>query len=117
MKKYRVKVNGKVYEVELEEVASTEGKVTSNDKVEKPTQSDVKVESNKGHKVLSFMQGVIVDIKVKENTSVTKGQTLAILEAMKMENEIVAPVSGVVSKIFVSKQDPVENQEVIMIIN
>lgn len=107
MKKYRVKVNGKMYEVELEEI-------NLKDKPE-PTVS-IPSNSDGGYKVKSLMQGVIVDIKVTVGQKVVKGQTLAILETMKMENEIVSPTNGTVEKIFISKQDSVENQEVIMII-
>lgn len=109
MKKYRVKVNGKVYEVELEEITKTNQPISLNKK-------EV-VTNNNGTKIKTFMQGVIIDIKVKEGQEVIAGQSLAILEAMKMENEIVSPISGTVSKIYVHKQDRVENHEVIMIIN
>ena len=109
MKKYRVKVNGKVYEVELEEITKTDKPITLNKK-------EV-VTNNNGTKIKTFMQGVIIDIKVKEGQEVIEGQSLAILEAMKMENEIVSPVSGTVTKIYVNKQDRVENHEVIMIIS
>ncbi len=109
MKKYRVKVNGKVYEVELEEITKTDKPITLNKK-------EV-ITNNNGAKIKTFMQGVIIDIKVKEGQEVIEGQSLAILEAMKMENEIVSPISGTVSKIYVNKQDRVENHEVIMIIS
>lgn len=112
MKKYRVKVNGKVFEVELEEVKKGDGTISYSKE-----KNDITVNTDKGTKVLSFMQGVIVDLKVKVGQEVIEGQTLAILEAMKMENEIVAPVAGTISKIFIQKQDTVENQEVLMIIN
>ena len=109
MKKYRVKVNGKMYEVELETIESNETPLTQNTSA--PTSSD------EGEKIRSLMQGVIIEVKVKMGQKVVKGQTLAILETMKMENEIVSPLDGTVSKIYISKQDTVENQEVIMIIN
>jgi biotin carboxyl carrier protein len=107
MKKYRVKVNGKMYEVELEEINTSDSPSTPN---------IIVPSTDGGYKVKSLMQGVITDIKVQAGSKVIKGQTLAILETMKMENEIVSPTDGTVSKIFVSKQDTVENQEVIMII-
>lgn len=109
MKKYRVKVNGKMYEVELEEIESNDAHMTPA--VSTPTSSEG------GQKVKSLMQGVIVDVKVKTGQKVVKGQTLVILETMKMENEIVSPVDGTVTNIYVSKQDTVENQEVIMMIS
>ncbi len=110
MKTYRVKVNGKLFEVELEEVLKTEENITL-------TKKEVTVTKDKGYKVKSFMQGTIVDVKVEEGQTVTEGQTLAILETMKMENEIVSPVAGRISKVFIAKQANVENQEVLMIIN
>ena len=109
MKKYRVKVNGKMYEVELEEIESNDTSMTQV--TGKPSSTDG------GQKVRSLMQGVIVDVKVSTGQKVVKGQTLVILETMKMENEIVSPLDGTITKIYVSKQDTVENQEVIMIIN
>ena len=47
------------------------------------------------------MSGRIVSLKASPNTSVTKGQPLAVLEAMKMENEIAAPKTGIVSEVYV----------------
>ena len=49
------------------------------------------------------MPGNILDVKVKAGDSVTKGQTLVILEAMKMENEIPAPKDGKVAQVVVTK--------------
>lgn len=111
MRTYRVKVNGKVYEVELEEVIKKEESISLNPKKE------IKSKTANGVKIQSFMQGTIVDVKVVVGQEVIEGQTLAILEAMKMENEIVSPVKGVVSKIYINKQDRVENQEVLMLIS
>jgi len=111
MRTYRVKVNGKVYEVELEEV------VKKDDSIKLSSKKEVKAKEDSGVKIQSFMQGTIVDVKVKVGQEVIEGQTLAILEAMKMENEIVSPVNGIVNKVYIQKQDVVENQEVLMIIN
>ena len=47
------------------------------------------------------MSGRIVSLKVSPNTSVTKGQPLAVLEAMKMENEIASPKTGIVKEVYV----------------
>lgn len=124
MKKYRVKVNGKVYEVELEAIEEVPGSIaftkkddTQSQKTETPRGEEVvNVASPEGTKVKAFMQGKIIDVKVSEGQQVQEGQMLMILEAMKMENEIVAPVSGTVVKIVVNKNDNVENQETLMII-
>lgn len=124
MKKYRVKVNGKVYEVELEAVEQVEGAISfkKSQKTEEPVEEvqsgteDVNIHSAKGTRVKAFMQGKIIDVRVKEGDSVQEGQLLMILEAMKMENEIVSPVAGTVKKIVVNKNDNVENQETLIII-
>ena len=61
-------------------------------------------------------QGVILDIKVKEGDTVKKGQLIAILEAMKMENNINADKDGVVSAVKVNKGDSVlEGTDLIII--
>lgn len=49
------------------------------------------------------MPGAIIDVRVAEGDQVKKGQVLLILEAMKMENEILAPVDGIVAKLAASK--------------
>lgn len=64
--------------------------------------------------VVSPMPGVILDIKVKEGDSVSEGQTVIILEAMKMENEIVSEFTGTVSAIRVKKGDTVDTDAVLV---
>ncbi len=121
MKIYRVKVNGKVYEVELETIKEVEGSIEFT-KSEKVTESNdnkseiLNVAPAEGVRVKAFMQGKIIDISVKEGQHVKEGQLLAILEAMKMENEIVSPVDGVIEKIVINKNDNVENQETLIVI-
>ncbi len=57
--------------------------------------------------ITSFISGTIVDVFVKEKKKVEKGAPLLALEAMKMKNQIVAPISGVVKKIHVKNNDKV----------
>lgn len=57
------------------------------------------------------MPGTILNINVKEGDIVKSGQTLIILEAMKMENEIVAPKDGKVTGIYVSKGATVKTED------
>lgn len=52
-------------------------------------------------KVVAHIPGTILEIKVKEGQEVKEGEILLILEAMKMKNEIAAPLDGVISKIHV----------------
>lgn len=108
MKKiYKVKLNNKVYEVELQEVTTIEGEIlaqTANAQiVEQP-----KVVSVSGEKIEAPMPGIIVDIKVKVGDTIKKGDLVAIIEAMKMETELLATKDGVVSAINVSKGQQVD---------
>ena len=59
------------------------------------------------------MPGNILDVKVKAGASVKAGDVLVILEAMKMENEIVAPCDGTVTSISVKKGDVVDTDAVL----
>ena len=104
-KTYHIKFNGKVYEVEIEEVKEGQN-VSSTSKVE--TKPEVKKEALKpvgdsSENITAPMPGTITNILVKEGDNVKKGQVLAILEAMKLENEIVAPRDGAVTLISVDK--------------
>lgn len=60
-----------------------------------------------GKKVVSPLPGVVIDVCVKEGEAVKRGQKLAVLEAMKMENEILSESDGTVTKIFVKKGDSI----------
>lgn len=60
------------------------------------------------------MPGIVVKILVKEGDAVKQGQTLLVVEAMKMENNIPALVAGVVKKIHVAAQQEVENDQVLV---
>jgi biotin carboxyl carrier protein len=61
--------------------------------------------------VTAPMPGKVIKICVAENEAVRKNQTLAIVEAMKMENELKSPVEGVVKKIFVAAGDLVDSEK------
>jgi len=60
------------------------------------------------------MPGKILEIMVKEGDHVEVGEPVAILEAMKMENELKAPISGIVESIYVSKDDSLEKDAAIL---
>ncbi len=66
--------------------------------------------------VTSSMQGMILKLKVAKNDKVNKGDIVAVLEAMKMENDIHAPDSGTVEDIFIEEGDTVSTGETLMII-
>ena len=68
-------------------------------------------------KVDAPMPGNILNIKVSAGDSVSKGDVLLVLEAMKMENDIVAPQNGTVASINVSKGDTVEAGQTLITMN
>jgi len=109
MKLYKVKVNGKVYEVELESVTET------NDNIKVDPQPKVReerpVSPSGGAIVKAPMQGSILNVKVSIGQTVKKGECVVILEAMKLENEIVSPVTGVIKEILVTNGQNVNNQQ------
>ena len=80
----------------------------------KPAPAPVSLAS--GETVSAPMPGNIIRIDVKEGDKVTSGQVLVILEAMKMENEIVAPKDGTVAQIVTSKGAVVETGSPLIVI-
>ncbi|MFA7126990.1 MAG: biotin/lipoyl-containing protein [Bacilli bacterium] len=112
MKVYKVKVNGKLYEVELESVQEVAAQAPS---VVKPTPVAPSAPVVGKAALKAPMQGVINEVRVKSGDAVTKGQCLFILEAMKLENEIVSPYSGIVKQVLVQKGQNVVNQDVLAI--
>ena len=119
MKVYRIKVNGKVYEVEVELVENKDGNLTETPNKESHVPNVIERDKSEGNgeNVKAPMQGSILSIKVSKGDRVLKGETLLVLEAMKMENEILAPVSGMVSDIFVSEGKSVNNEDVLLVIS
>lgn len=111
--KYKVKLGDKAYEVEVENgqakmlgVTDTAGAPEAPQPVSPPAAAPDRA-PGAGEVLPAPMPGAIIDITVSAGEPVKKGQTLFILEAMKMENEIVAPGDAVVTKIAVNKGDTV----------
>lgn len=114
IKLYKIKIGEKVYEVELEAVSEKEGKIEAakpenikEEKAEKP-ENKVTGQATGSVKVEAPMQGLVISVDVSLGQKVKAGETLILLEAMKMENPIVAPVDGTVEGIHISKGDTVE---------
>lgn len=114
IKLYKIKIGDKVYEVELEAVSEKEGKIEAKKpetiKEEKPEKPEDKgAEQRVGNiRVEAPMQGLVVGVNVSPGQKVKAGETLILLEAMKMENPIAAPVDATVEGIHISKGDTVE---------
>ena len=110
MKKYRVVVNGVSYEVELEAMDSASAAAAPAAKpaaAPAPAAAPVSAPAG-GQNVTAPMPGNILDVKVAAGQAVKAGQILFILEAMKMENEILAPADGTVGTVAVTKGQAVE---------
>ena len=104
MKKYKVNVNGTMYEVEIELMSETEAKAAPAP-VSAPA---APAQAGEGEKIESPMPRTILAVNVNNGDTVKKGQVLMILEAMKMENEIMAGCDGTVTSVAVTKGQSVE---------
>ena len=109
MKKYRVNVNGTVYEVELEEMTGAPAAAPVAAPVAAPAPAAAAAPAAGGEKVTSPMPGTILSVNVAAGDAVKRGQVLMILEAMKMENEIMCPCDGTVASVSVTKGAAVES--------
>ena len=146
MKTYKFRINGNEYNVDINSVEGNIADVTVNGasyqvemenapaSVQKPAQAPATattapassatttpapkaaVPAGAGKPVTSPLPGVIIEVSVKEGQAVKAGQKVAVLEAMKMENEIQAPADGTVTAILVNKGDSVlEGAEIVKI--
>lgn len=128
MKKFKYKINGNEYEVAVDKFEDSVAEVTVNGasykvELEKPKEEEaapriqrpVAVSSSASSKpagsgagaVKSPLPGIIVAINVNVGDEVKKGQTIAVLEAMKMENAINAPQAGKVTSISINAGESV----------
>ena len=143
MKEYKYTIDGNKYDVFINEVNDTTAKVTVNGKEysvewEKPVEEKpvVKVQPAaakpvaaaaaatpaaapatpvSGNAIKTPLPGVIIDVKVAVGDTVKKGQTVVVLEAMKMENNINADRDGKVTAIQVAKGDTVADGAVLVV--
>lgn len=140
MKKFNVTVNGKTYAVEVEEVGAGQGGFTYQP-VQQAAPAPVQQAAPQpqvapapaptpaptpapkapagpvsGETISAPMPGTILDVKVSEGQQVKAGDILLILEAMKMENEIVSPKDGVVNRIHTSKSSTVSTGDALVTI-
>lgn len=116
MKRFNITVNGKAYDVAVEEITDGSAPAMVTPVATAPTPKattpvSAPAPAGEGEKVTAPMPGTILDVKVSVGDSVTKGQVMMILEAMKMENEIVAPCDGKVTSVTVKKGDSVNSAD------
>lgn len=141
MKTYKFKINGNEYNVDINSVEGNIADVAVNGVSYKVEMENAPVAApapaaapvaaapaaaaapapaakpaGEGKAVTSPLPGVIIEVSVKEGQAVKAGQKVAVIEAMKMENEIAAPSDGTVTAILVSKGDSVqEGAEIVKI--
>lgn len=108
MKKYRVTVNGTVYEIELEELTGAAPAAPAGTPAPAAAAPAAPVPAG-GEKIASPMPGTILAVNVSNGQAVKKGDVLFLLEAMKMENEIMAPCDGTVTSVSAAKGATVES--------
>jgi biotin carboxyl carrier protein len=133
MRKFKINVEGEEFIVEVEEISDGETvespvtpktasskkageakkKRTNQKKSRKSTKKKSQVTSG-GGEVTAPMPGKILKTKVSQGDEVSAGDTLLVLEAMKMENNITAPSTGIVKKISVSIGDNVEADDLLL---
>ena len=127
MKKYNITVNGTAYEVCVEEVGATASAPVF---VQAPVAAPAPVAaapaaapapvaqavSSEGTTIPSPMPGSIISVAVSVGQAVKAGDLLIVLEAMKMENDIVAPCDGVVKSINAPKGTSVNTDDVLAVI-
>ena len=132
MRMFRVVVGGNEYEVGIEEI--TEGAAPHPAAAPKPAAAPATKAAAPAAKpakpkqtappqggaaegtIIAAMPGTIIDVKVNQGDSVKRGDTVLILEAMKMENEIKSPIDGIVSSIEVTKGASVNAGMTLMVI-
>lgn len=123
MRKFIVNVNGTSYEVEVEEISDAHNRASISTvpaaaaaPAPAPAPKAAPAAVAGGESVDAPMPGNILDVKVKQGDTVKSGDVLLILEAMKMENEILAPKDGVVASVNVVKGTTVNSGDVLCVI-
>ena len=112
MRKYNVNVNGTAYEVTVEEIqggAAAPAPVAAP----APAPAPAPAAAGSGEPVSAPMPGTLLDVKVSVGQAVKSGDVLMILEAMKMENEIMAPKDGTVTSVAAPKGASVQSGDVL----
>ena len=117
MKRYNITVNGTAYDVTVEETDGSAAPVAAPAAAPAPKKTAAPAGAQGGVKINAPMPGTIVDVKLAVGAKVTNGTVIAVLEAMKMENDVVASCDGTIASINVTKGQSVETGTLIATIN
>ena len=115
MKNYEIEIDGQVYHVKVRELPD-DAVMTEQTQADSRRPTADYATQTEGKTMLAPMAGTILRILVKEGQRVKKGENLIVLEAMKMENEIVADEDGVIRSILVKANDSVESDQPLLIL-
>lgn len=128
MRKFLINVNGKAYEVDVEEIKdgvvpqpmmaapAPAAPVAAPAPAPKAAPAPAAAPAGEGEKVEAPMPGNIMKINVKVGDTVAEGDVLIVLEAMKMENDIVSPKAGKVTSVSVQQGATVDTGDVLVTI-
>ncbi len=121
MRHYRVNVNGTSYEISVEEITAEEAKKSAaaapSAPAPAPAPAPASAPASEGATTVSSpMPGTILSVSVSAGSTVKKGDILMILEAMKMENEIMAPCDGRVASVGVQQGASVKTGDMLCVI-
>ncbi|SMP67495.1 Biotin-requiring enzyme [Neorhodopirellula lusitana] len=121
MKKLRITVDGKPFEVTVERIDSDEPTRPQTGAIPGPAPAAAPVKRADAPRpvlqagaISSPMAGVVLSVDVQKGHDVTRGQVLLILEAMKMENQIVAPADASVANLHVKAGDSVTEGQLLV---
>ena len=119
MKKYNITVNGTTYAVEVEDLGGAPAPAAASAPAPAPAAAPAPAPAaapaaGGAASITAPMPGTVLDVKVSEGQAVKAGETVLILEAMKMENEISAPADGTVDKIVAAKGSSVNSGDVLI---
>ena len=119
MKNYTITVNGNVYDVTVEETGSTSAPAAAPRRAAAPVAAPKAAASGAAGsvKIEAGAAGKVFKIEAKPGQAVKKGDTILILEIMKMETPVVAPQDGTVASINVAVGDSVEAGAVLATLN
>ena len=122
MKNFTVTVNGVPYAVSVEETGAAANAAAAPAAAPvaapaaAPAAQQASAVAGEGDKVTAPMPGTVMDVKVKVGDTVEEAQVLLVLEAMKMESDIVAPHAGKITSVMIKKGDTVDTQDLLVTI-